>query len=91
MQAAAFRAIGAYRLIVGVPDLLELCAGYLNTTDEEMRRALNGVWERRRQLRLETTSNEGTNCQSFVSRRHRSRKRQLQICGIPQENLVRPA
>ena len=32
---------------------------YLNITDEEMRRALNGVGERRRQLRLETTSNEG--------------------------------
>ncbi len=32
---------------------------YLNITDEEMRRALNGVWERRRQLRLETTSNDG--------------------------------
>ena len=27
-------------------------------TDEEMRRALNGVWERRRQLRLEATSKE---------------------------------
>jgi hypothetical protein len=31
---------------------------YLNITDEEMRRALNGVWERRRQLRLETTSSQ---------------------------------
>ena len=28
MQVAAFRAIGAYLLIVGVPDLLELAAGY---------------------------------------------------------------
>ena len=28
MQIAAFRAIGAYLLIVGVPDLLELAAGY---------------------------------------------------------------
>ena len=30
---------------------------YLNITDEEMSRALNGVWERRRQLSLEPTSN----------------------------------
>jgi hypothetical protein len=28
MQVAAFRAIGTYLLIVGVPDLLELAAGY---------------------------------------------------------------
>ncbi len=25
---------------------------YLNITDEELRRAMTGVWERRRQLRL---------------------------------------
>lgn len=31
---------------------------YLNITDEEMRRALNGVWERRRLLRLEATLKE---------------------------------
>jgi hypothetical protein len=33
---------------------------YLNITDEEMRKALNGVWERRRQLRLEASSKEET-------------------------------
>lgn len=31
---------------------------YLNITDEEMRKALNGVWERRRQLRLSTSSSQ---------------------------------
>ncbi len=31
---------------------------YLNITDEELRRAMTGVWERRRQLRLSASSSQ---------------------------------
>jgi integrase len=50
--------IRVIQLMLGHSDI-KTTQRYLNITDEEMRRALNGVWERRRQLRLETTSNEG--------------------------------
>jgi integrase/recombinase XerD len=50
--------IRVIQLMLGHSDI-KTTQRYLNITDEEMRRALNGVWERRRQLRLETTtSNE---------------------------------
>jgi integrase len=48
--------IRVIQLMLGHSDI-KTTQRYLNITDEEMRRALNGVWERRRQLRLETTSN----------------------------------
>lgn len=49
--------IRVIQLMLGHSDI-KTTQRYLNITDEEMRRALNGVWERRRQLRLETTSNQ---------------------------------
>lgn len=50
--------IRVIQLMLGHSDI-KTTQRYLNITDEEMRRALNGVWERRRRLRLETTtSNE---------------------------------
>jgi hypothetical protein len=49
--------IRVIQLMLGHSDI-KTTQRYLNITDEGMRRALNGVWERRRQLRLETTSNE---------------------------------
>jgi integrase len=50
--------IRVIQLMLGHSDI-KTTQRYLNITDEEMRRALNGVWERRRQLRLETaTPNE---------------------------------
>jgi hypothetical protein len=33
---------------------------YVNITDEELRRAMTGVWVRRRQLRLSTRSSMGS-------------------------------
>ena len=33
---------------------------YLNITDEELRKAMTGVWERRRQLRLSTRPSNGS-------------------------------
>jgi integrase len=50
--------IRVIQLMLGHSDI-KTTQRYLNITDEEMRRALNGVWERRRQLRLETKSNDG--------------------------------
>jgi hypothetical protein len=35
---------------VAVPDI-KTTQRYLNITDEELRKAMTGVWERRRQLR----------------------------------------
>lgn len=49
--------IRVIQLMLGHSDI-KTTQRYLNITDEEMRRALNGVWERRRQLRLEATSKE---------------------------------
>jgi integrase len=49
--------IRVIQLMLGHSDI-KTTQRYLNITDEEMRRALNGVWERRRQLRLETSSTE---------------------------------
>ena len=49
--------IRVIQLMLGHSDI-KTTQRYLNITDEEMRRALNGVWERRRQLRLETASND---------------------------------
>jgi len=40
-------------------------ARYLNITDEELRKAMTGVWERRRQLRLSArSSNESGSTES---------------------------
>ena len=49
--------IRTIQLMLGHADIKQT-QRYLNITDEEMRRALNGVWERRRQLRLESTANK---------------------------------
>jgi integrase len=49
--------IRVIQLMLGHSDI-KTTQRYLNITDEEMRRALNGVWQRRRQLRLETISNQ---------------------------------
>lgn len=49
--------IRVIQLMLGHSDI-KTTQRYLNITDEEMRRALNGVWERRRLLRLEATSKE---------------------------------
>ena len=55
--------IRVIQLMLGHSDI-KTTQRYLNITDEEMRRALKGVWERRRQLRLETTSNAGVDDQA---------------------------
>ena len=49
--------IRVIQLMLGHSDI-KTTQRYLNITDEEMRKALNGVWERRRQMRLSTSSNE---------------------------------
>lgn len=49
--------IRVIQLMLGHSDI-KTTQRYLNITDEEMRRALNGVWERRRLLRLEATTKE---------------------------------
>lgn len=55
--------IRVIQLMLGHSDI-KTTQRYLNITDEEMRRALNGVWKRRRQLRLETTSKPGVEGQA---------------------------
>ena len=45
------------QLVLGHSDI-KTTQRYLNITDEEMRKALNGVWERRRQLRLSMSSSQ---------------------------------
>jgi len=49
--------IRVIQLMLGHSDI-KTTQRYLNITDEEMRKALNGVWERRRQLRLSTSSSQ---------------------------------
>jgi hypothetical protein len=46
---------------------------YLNITDEEMRKALNGVWERRRQLRLEASNEKRSKGGQLANSGHRRR------------------
>lgn len=47
--------IRTIQLMLGHADIKQT-QRYLNITDEELRRAMTGVWERRRQLRLSTSS-----------------------------------
>jgi len=44
------RGPGEYELMLGHADIKQT-QRYLNITDEELRKAMTGVWERRRQLR----------------------------------------
>ena len=47
--------IRTIQLMLGHADIKQT-QRYLNITDEELRRAMTGVWERRRQLRLSASS-----------------------------------
>jgi hypothetical protein len=47
--------IRTIQLMLGHSDIKQT-QRYLNITDEELRKAMTGVWERRRQLRLSTSS-----------------------------------
>ena len=47
--------IRTIQLMLGHADIKQT-QRYLNITDEELRKAMTGVWERRRQLRLSTSA-----------------------------------
>jgi len=49
--------IRTIQLMLGHADIKQT-QRYLNITDEELRRAMTGVWERRRQLRLSASSSQ---------------------------------
>jgi integrase len=57
--------IRTIQLVLGHADIKQT-QRYLNITDEELRQAMTGVWERRRQLRLSTRSS--TSSESAESR-----------------------
>jgi hypothetical protein len=70
---------GACRLLVDGVDIrtIQLMLGhadikqtqrYLNITDEELRKAMTGMWERRRQLKAVSQWRGAAICPSFVSR-----------------------
>jgi hypothetical protein len=59
--------IRTIQLMLGHADIKQT-QRYLNITDEELRKAMTGVWERRRQLRAVGQQETASDCQSFVSR-----------------------
>ena len=65
---------GTIQLMLGHADIRQT-QRYLNITDEEPRKSVTGVWERRRQLRLagQTSRSEATGEQRSVNRRVRLR------------------
>jgi hypothetical protein len=55
------------QLMLGHADIKQT-QRYLNITDEELRKSMTGVWERRRQLKAVGQQRAATDCPPFVSR-----------------------
>ncbi len=70
------------------PEYGTLLSGYLNITDEELRKALTGVWERRRQLKAVGDSQGPAEGGHFISHTTRQIVRHLSVGDYPRSRGI---